>query len=979
MIPIGVSVDSDLEVEIPKVHVDGDTTPRLLSKFDSLTSEWTSTSDTPRLMNKLGVLQRQWSMGSQSSKKSRDKRDVLLSPRSDVSTDSTMGRSTLSSYETCLANVSKADARQPAFERLYRNEKPYIAPPRNPDDEVSALSVCSNLTGGSSLEKRLSYVPHGEVRRVRQQQRLEARAMASPVTTTADSVFERLYRNEPRTELLTTPGQKKFQSAPRSAMSSARAALDQSPRRQPAQSKSTATPRTPLRVPAATSAIKRNSKAGYSAQALASYSPESARKRRAETSFSAASVSSVATDSVYERLYRREPRPSVPKSTNMIGSSAQKRSNDLKLASPVLPAKVSVPKRPTTNDIRSPGLTSKATTGAKRNPRATMAGQTHKALFSASALPSDSSRRAEVCSPPELPSCKVDNSHTQLPRVQTKLATAACSTSPSGVESRLAMVETKVRPNTRRQRLAATQDSTSAHSTMKLEASSSPSVDRNHVSIETNARNPIELWHGDLVLSHDSAITIQRFWRMAFCARRFRLFISALLRLQFKWVSYVNGRIIRQNPLQLQSQSVSDDRGDRNLETGDFTGADMLDSDEPLVDDLEPVACAANVRNRQHQSVVSIQRLYRCHLRLKFLRSVAAASRIQSVFRRWKSRNPQSVGDCPHQELILSKAVVLQSAWRQFSARETFLRQISMIRTLQAIARGGIARSNAQVLVGSIQSDSLGAHRNRHSASTAQETDAIFWKGTVGLQAIIRGRAIRQKMQDAKVRAALNDAATKVQRCYALSKLNRRLATLESAGFLLHRSLYGSFSRSVCLYAILQMNSAVRYFEAGTLFQIIKNRTFSSQVCLRAWEECKLRALSLIAVVLQSFIRGCLCRKLLASQQIFVKKMFKMGPFVQRDVCFTPPVVRGSSSASCRDKDTQLEQHRLMKTIAHKSALSAESYVAHLLGAQREVFRGVVESPCLLRLTARTREAQRATDIIATLFPTKAKAGLASD
>jgi hypothetical protein len=168
------------------------------------------------------------------------------------------------------------------------------------------------------------------------------------------------------------------------------------------------------------------------------------------------------------------------------------------------------------------------------------------------------------------------------------------------------------------------------------------------------------------VQPHDSAITIQRFWRMAFCARRFRLFVSAVLRLQFKWVSYVNGRIIRHNPLQCQSQSALDNRRDRNLETVDviplegFRGAVLLTSDEPLIHGLELIACAtaastvqrrfrAKVRNRQHQSVVSIQRLYRCHMRHKLLRSVVAASKIQSVFRRWKSRCPRSVKDCPHQ------------------------------------------------------------------------------------------------------------------------------------------------------------------------------------------------------------------------------------------------------------------------------------------------------------------------------------------
>lgn len=340
-------------------------TPRLINKLEELERQWSATSETPRLINELGELERQWTprlinkLGELERQWSEDSESPFNTiqigltdtqqqqPRpssswSVQSKDSSLGRTTLSSHETCLAATAH-DSRQAAFERLYRNDKRYKprvrrrnSPPQLLDEErqqsfpgslgspTNSLDSHSYSSASASLEKRLSYVAPGDVRRIRQQQRREANSVATPTSAKTDSVFERLYRKEPRAKSSVTPksrlnlpiASRPIQSASRSMQS--------------AETRKTAPSLTPthdsvfkrsnqqeLRPPPTVTRTAKECRSVKSTPAKITTSGRmhaSAAASRHEPS-SMASPASVAsrnaatTDSVFERLYRKEQRP----------------------------------------------------------------------------------------------------------------------------------------------------------------------------------------------------------------------------------------------------------------------------------------------------------------------------------------------------------------------------------------------------------------------------------------------------------------------------------------------------------------------------------------------------------------------------------------------------------------------------------------------------------------------------------------------
>ena len=241
-------------------------TPKLVDKFQALNSQWSSSPSKPtpprphlelqteKLNNKLKELEQKERKQSgpdnsgggaddspvktiqiESTTPAQANRHRTSESWSVASNESSLGRTTLSSHETLLAKES-------VFERLYRNERRYTPRVRRnspePLDERSEQlflgsmgSPSNSSTIGSSyssasLEKRLSYVAPGDVQRLRRQQQRRAEATSNSVSTPksakTDSVFERLYRKEPRRKSLITPKRKSMWSAsatPRSSQS----------------------------------------------------------------------------------------------------------------------------------------------------------------------------------------------------------------------------------------------------------------------------------------------------------------------------------------------------------------------------------------------------------------------------------------------------------------------------------------------------------------------------------------------------------------------------------------------------------------------------------------------------------------------------------------------------------------------------------------------------------------------------------------
>ena len=340
-------VATDVKQDEEEEEEEASTTPVLLNKFASLSNEWQTKSSTetstPKLVHKLDSLQTQWKTTSSQKQQKQEQQQ-----QRDWDEESSLGRTTLSSYEgATLANTPRNDT---AFERLYRNDRRYTShrnrrknsPPPLDDDQPygsPANSSVSDSPNTAGLEKRLAYVPPGEVRRVRQQQRQQQQqnyansSVCTPVSAKTDSVFERLYRREPR------------------------------PKSDAYRLYGGATPNN--------SAVNTPSRSVKSAQisrqrhSIASTPARSVQSQR-RTSLGPSSASSV-TDSVFERLYRNTPRPSP------VRKSKQRN----RLTAPSLPSAGSVSSAQTDSvferlhqsrpsKLPTPGSTS-STTGSMRS------------------------------------------------------------------------------------------------------------------------------------------------------------------------------------------------------------------------------------------------------------------------------------------------------------------------------------------------------------------------------------------------------------------------------------------------------------------------------------------------------------------------------------------------------------------------------------------------------------------------------------
>jgi IQ calmodulin-binding motif len=366
-------------------------TPTILSKFDALASQWSAAPShqsnddsppaTPKLIHRLADLHRTWSGGSppkneRTIRPKHHRTPGSPSKHSVQSNESSLGRTTLSSHETTVFSKDGEshlilDERQAVFDRLYRNEKRYTprvrqrnspSPPRitrgtsSPTDH-SVGSFCS-----TSLEKRLSYMPPGEVRRVRQAARLrESPAAPSPVHSSS-TVYDRLYRKEPRTKnLIATPKQIRppsHGSPSRSIQTDVRRQVPSTPGRLPT-SAGTVRSDTAVKRPAVSQSSPAHTPISASHDVNTSHlSSRSSGTRRSVES----------QQSVFDRLYRNEPRP-TPRATNRSSQRTHSTASQ---------------------NVVAPSLTRamKATTARPLEPSAPAAKEPHSVVASASSTQS---------------------------------------------------------------------------------------------------------------------------------------------------------------------------------------------------------------------------------------------------------------------------------------------------------------------------------------------------------------------------------------------------------------------------------------------------------------------------------------------------------------------------------------------------------------------------------------------------------------
>jgi IQ calmodulin-binding motif len=181
----------------------------------------------------------------------------------------------------------------------------------------------------------------------------------------------------------------------------------------------------------------------------------------------------------------------------------------------------------------------------------------------------------------------------------------------------------------------------------------------------------------------------------------------------------------------------------------------------------------------------------------------------------------------------------------------------------------------------------------------------------------------------------------------------RMLSKLESALYLLRQSLYGRASRKTAVYPLLVANMTFRSSKAARFWSLKQSGI---------WKCRWLETMELAAVLIQCFVRGCLCRKELGSLQYANRnRFFCMLPFKRRcDWASTmaEPLLGEKqdvkSFAECRMESRMTE---VLKEQSELFSSFAASYLmiagdnAPLMGSVSEF----LDSPCLKRLAKRVR------------------------
>jgi len=311
-------------------------------------------------------------------------------------------------------------------------------------------------------------------------------------------------------------------------------------------------------------------------------------------------------------------------------------------------------------------------------------------------------------------------------------------------------------------------------------------------------------------------------------------------------------------------------------------------------------------------------------------------------------------------------ALKIQNAWRALRDRKIY----------------SAARLAAATTVIQEWFRSAVANRNLNSSELSSE-EIVAW--------IKEQRS--QKMNDAatKIQAtyaawkmqqllSMHAAATKIQIAYIAWKIDQLLSKLMSAVEILYRSIYGTLSRQTSVYALLQINFALRS-SVVSLGKRVEAFSVPCTASFKAWEGLKFSARQYAVIIIQCFVRGCLCRQSLPAQRIARRTLFHTTPFVKQTGQSSPTDTRRSCAAIAdRENGTiggVLGDSLLKVRFAGEDAVGmvvqtaetmAERHVGHLLGrrmADGIEYEGPFNAPCLLRLALRTKAAQA----VSCIFP----------
>ena len=387
-------------------------------------------------------------------------------------------------------------------------------------------------------------------------------------------------------------------------------------------------------------------------------------------------------------------------------------------------------------------------------------------------------------------------------------------------------------------------------------------------------------------------------------------------------------------------------------------------------------SCFARSQLCRETSAVKLQSRFRGYVaRDLFCRSRKAATLLQALFRgevtrrmhqrwivaakiiqlRWRDHLQVSHDKETLRLLRLQNhcATVLQSEWRSWHRKRQHCRHHAAIK-IQSAGRGLCMRlSYRDVIVSAvlIQSFFRGtrALQNRRLWQDAAQTIQRAWQFYTLRPAYIEGRRTR------------HISASMIQAVYVDWKMQPVLDRLDSATELLQRTLRGVFSRSTSVYALLKIKVALSSSTTSSYRRIAPRFTISSVSTKRRFERTEATARNLSAIIIQSFVRGCLCRMSLPVYQRPSRPPFSVVPSkpredplpVQRAIVSTRHSPTSVSASDLGDVYSERFENRAREIIFNRADALASIHVARLLGEY-----AVYSAPCLIRLAHSTRETQ---------------------
>jgi IQ calmodulin-binding motif len=302
-----------------------------------------------------------------------------------------------------------------------------------------------------------------------------------------------------------------------------------------------------------------------------------------------------------------------------------------------------------------------------------------------------------------------------------------------------------------------------------------------------------------------------------------------------------------------------------------------------------------NIEN-QKLMIVLIQTHWRSVYMKKQLRFHRAATKIQQTIRARSSR--LAYAKC------CRSATILESVFRLYMSRRRFL-----------VVRGAVQKIQRA------------------------------WRCRVALRAV------------QFIRSRRKNAAEKMQRFFITLRMAHMITKLESATYLLRRSLFEKFSRTTAVYALLVINMVFRSSITSKFLCLDKIGSLSYLSTMNKWKYQKSVAMELAAVLIQCFCRGSLCRMELKLPQNVGKKMFSIVPFVRRDKW--TETIRESTVADGFDTKCEYESRveaRAINILLEQAELLSSFAVGLLLsdvGCLMRQVHDLLDSPCLQRLAAR--------------------------